>query len=212
MRPAASTSEPRRRALAAGIALLIAACQPAPALREERLHVFGSIAELTLRDADPAAAQAALAEASALLSRYQREWHPWEDSDLTRINAAFARGEAAVAPASVHDLVERSRPLVEASDGASYAAWNHLLALWTLRARDADRRQTVTGQSISQTETMRLIILLQHPDAGPLAPAAGQVCHQAHRPRCPDVVRVAPAGLRRDAPAPNRRPPPPLRN
>ena len=73
MRRAASTSEPRRRALAAGLALLIAACQPAPALREERLHVFGSIADLTWRDADPAVAQAALAEASALLSRYQRE-------------------------------------------------------------------------------------------------------------------------------------------
>ena len=38
----------------------------------------------------------AIAEASALLSRNQREWHPWEDSDLTRINAAFAASHGEV--------------------------------------------------------------------------------------------------------------------
>src|SRR5690606_22497807 len=42
------------------------------------------------------------------------------------------------------------------------------------RARSSDRRRTEIGQSISQTETMRLIILLQHPGAGPLAPPARQ--------------------------------------
>jgi hypothetical protein len=45
----------------------------------------------------------------------------------------------------------------------------------------ADRRQTVTGQSISQTETMRLIILLQHPGPGPLAPTAHKFGDQPGR-------------------------------
>ncbi len=130
MRPAASTSDSRRRALAAGLALLLAACQPAPPPRTERLHVFGTLVELSLRDAPPEAAQAALAEASELLGRYHREWHPWEPSDLTRINAAFARGETAPAPASVLALVERSRPLVEASDGLFDPAVGGLVAAW----------------------------------------------------------------------------------
>ena len=74
MRRAASTSEPRRAAVALAMALLLAACG-APPERVEQLHVFGSITEVRLRGADPAEAQAALAEVSAQLNQRHREWH-----------------------------------------------------------------------------------------------------------------------------------------
>lgn len=135
MRRAASTSEPRRagraaRALSTVLAGVLAACGAPAELRHEQLHVFGSIADIQVQDADPAAAQAALAEASALLSRYHGEWHAWEDSDLTRINAAFARGEDAPAPASVLELVELSRPLVAESQGLFDPAVGGLVSAW----------------------------------------------------------------------------------
>src|SRR5690606_40227352 len=118
MRPAASTSDRARRpTIALVLAALLAACQPAPEARFERLYVFGTLAEIEIREARPEAAQAALAEASARLRQYEQEWHAWEPSDLTRINAALANGESAPAPASVIELVERSRPLTEASGG-----------------------------------------------------------------------------------------------
>lgn len=110
--------------------MLLASCEPAPATRTERLHVFGSIAELQVRDADAAATQAALAEVSAELTRLHREWHAWEQSDLTRINAAFAAGRAVDAPPSLVALVERSKPLAEASEGLFDPAVGGLVAAW----------------------------------------------------------------------------------
>lgn len=134
MRPAATTSDPGAAAfgpaLPATLLLLLAACTPSPETRTEELHVFGAIAELQLRDADPAAAQAALAEVSAELGKLHREWHAWETSDLTRINEAFAAGEPVQAPASVVALISRSLPLTEASEGLFDPAIGGLVAAW----------------------------------------------------------------------------------
>ena len=135
MRRAASTSDPlrarRRRPLGALVlACMLGACGAPADLRQEQLHVFGSVADITIQGAPPEAAQAALAEASALLSRYHGEWHAWEDSDLVRLNAAFARGEDAAAPASVLELVELSRPLVEESGGLFDPTVGGLVSAW----------------------------------------------------------------------------------
>ncbi|WP_043800099.1 FAD:protein FMN transferase [Arenimonas malthae] len=129
MRRAASTSEVRRAATALAAALLVAACG-APPERVEQLHVFGTITELRLRGADPDAAQAALAEVSAQLNQRHREWHAWEPSDVTRINAAFAAGQAVEAPESVVALVERAKPLSEATEGLFDPAVGGLVAAW----------------------------------------------------------------------------------
>lgn len=128
MRRAASTSEPRRAWLLTGL-LALAGCG-APPDRVEQLHVFGTLAELRLRDAEPGKAQAALVEIAATLNQREREWHAWRDSDLTRINAAFARGEPAAAPDSIIALVRRAQPLSEASDGLFDPAIGGLIAAW----------------------------------------------------------------------------------
>lgn len=135
MRPAASTSEAtsrlRRRRLTVPLILLLAAgCTRGPESRLETLHVFGTVTEIELRGAEPAQAQAAIAEVSAQLNQRHREWHPWEASDLTRINTAFAAGESVQAPASVIDLVQRAKPLSEASEGLFDPAIGGLIAAW----------------------------------------------------------------------------------
>ena len=131
MRRAASTSESaHRRRLAAGLALALASCGGgAPAYREE-IHVFGSTVEVEIRGHPEQGAQAAMAEVSALLAQREREWHGWNPSDVTRINAAFAAGEAVAAPASVVELVELSKPLSEASEGLFDPAVGGLVAAW----------------------------------------------------------------------------------
>lgn len=127
---AASTSESRRRGpLCLALAALLAGCGGPPD-RVEQLLVFGSQAELRLRGAEPAQAQAALAEAAAELGQREREWHAWRDSDVTRINAAFAAGEPAEAPASVIALVRRAQPLSEATDGLFDPAVGGLVEAW----------------------------------------------------------------------------------
>lgn len=134
MPPAASTSESplghRLRRPALLVLLLAAACSRGPEPRLETLHVFGTVTEIELRGADPGRAQAAIAEISALLNQRHNEWHAWEPSDLTRINAAFAAGESAAAPASVIDLVQRSKPLSDASEGLFDPAVGGLIRDW----------------------------------------------------------------------------------
>ncbi|HEU0154356.1 MAG TPA: FAD:protein FMN transferase [Arenimonas sp.] len=133
MRRAASTSEPRRRPRLAALAValcVLAGCRGEPPARMERLYVFGTLADVEIRGADAATSGAALAEISALLNQRQAEWHAWEPSDLTRINAALAAGESAPAPASVIALIERSRPLTEASEGLFDPALGGLVAAW----------------------------------------------------------------------------------
>lgn len=128
MRRAASTSE-ARLALALAALLGLGGCGREPD-RVEQLHVFGTMAELRIRDAPPGQAQAALAEIAATLNQREREWHAWQDSDLTRINAAFARGEAAEAPESVLMLLRRSQQLSEVSGGLFDPAIGGLVAAW----------------------------------------------------------------------------------
>ena len=111
-----------------GVAL--AACSAGPAPVVEEIHIFGSITQVEIRAAPPEQAQAAIAELSALLRQREREWHAWEPSDLTRINAAFAAGQPAKAPASVVDLVARSKPLYAQSEGLFDPAVGGLVAAW----------------------------------------------------------------------------------
>ena len=131
MRPAASTSEPRPgRLLAACLWLALAGCSRGPAPVIERIHVFGANTDIEIRGTEPAKARAAMAELSALLNQREAEWHAWKPSDVTRINAAFAAGKPAAAPASVIELVERSRPLSEASEGLFDPAVGGLVSAW----------------------------------------------------------------------------------
>jgi thiamine biosynthesis lipoprotein len=96
----------------------------------ERIHVFGSNTDIEIRGAEPAKARAAMAELSALLNQREAEWHAWKSSDVTRINAAFAAGKPAAAPASIIELVERSKSLSEASEGLFDPAVGGLVAAW----------------------------------------------------------------------------------
>lgn len=134
MRRAATTSDRRdrwrRAAGAVVLALLVAGCDAGPDARIEELHVFGATAELQLRGTDPAVADPALAEATAELARLHREWHPWEASDLTRINDALAVGDSAEAPPSLLALIARSRPLAAESGGLFDPAVGGLVAAW----------------------------------------------------------------------------------
>ncbi|MFN7784245.1 MAG: AAA family ATPase [Lysobacterales bacterium] len=86
-----------------------------------------------------AAAVAAVAVLFALV------WHGRTGTPDAAIAEPSLEPPAAPAPASPaagSALIDEAglRSLIEGSDGTSFAGWNHLLALWTLRAREADVR------------------------------------------------------------------------
>jgi thiamine biosynthesis lipoprotein len=117
------------------IALLpwLGACRTdtAAQARTETLFVFGTLVEIQWREHDDQArAETAIAAIGLRLSALERDWHPWQESALTRINAALARGEAAEASPSVLDLIAQARPWMERSGNRFDPGIGALIALW----------------------------------------------------------------------------------
>lgn len=130
-----NTSEPRvwiRRGAGLALALLfvLVGCRSEPERLRETLLVFGSEANIDVVGVEPIVAERAIAAAAVELATMNREWHAWQASDLTRINAAFARGEAAEAPDSVRLLIQRCKPLVLKSGKLFDPGAGGLIELW----------------------------------------------------------------------------------
>ncbi len=113
------------------MAAMLGACtQPQDAGYERDILVFGTLAHLTLYGV-PAPRAAALADAvDARLQQMHRSWHAWQPSEVTRLNAAIARGEPFLVSAEVADLIADSQTAYRASDGMFNPADGHLFALW----------------------------------------------------------------------------------
>jgi thiamine biosynthesis lipoprotein len=138
MRPAARSGARGQRRTAFGLVavLALAGCREEPALQRETLYVFGGEATIDLQGVPPPQAQAALAELSEVFNRWHRDWHAWEPGALTALNAAIARGEQSVPPASIRELILRSQPLSIRSDGLFDPAVGGLMALWGFHTSD----------------------------------------------------------------------------
>jgi thiamine biosynthesis lipoprotein len=121
--------------MTAAVLLLCTACAPAPQpqlsppLRAE-LIVFGGSAEIQLRARNAAANSARLADISLQFAEFDRDWHAWRDSALTRFNTACARGEAHPLPASLRAMLLRSQQLNRQSQGLFDPGIGGLIRLW----------------------------------------------------------------------------------
>lgn len=92
--------------------------------------VFGTEVQVHLRDTGPRESQAAYAEVGRLLQRLHRELHPWEDGALMELNGALAAGRAHETTPDIVELIEASRALELASEGAFNPAIGALVNLW----------------------------------------------------------------------------------
>lgn len=104
--------------------------EQANAPRKASFVVFGGLTEVELRGVSEPAAAAAFAAIGELLQRDQRAWHPWEMSDLMRLNAAIAQGEPYRASTELSGLLRRAQQAFVASDGLFNAAIGSLVDLW----------------------------------------------------------------------------------
>ncbi len=123
-------------------------------------------------------ATAVLAVAAVFAGLWYQRSQTDPAADITPEEAtASAAEEAEAARALASNGIDEAglRSLIEASDGTSHAAWNHLLALWTLRAREADVRTAQrcplqlgagvyclrSAGSLAKLETLRRPVLLR---------------------------------------------------
>ena len=95
----------------------LGACERRAHLVEQHLLAFGTLIQVTLITGDLSEAQTTLDEIEKRLHRWHRQWHAWEDSDLTRFNRALAAGENPEIPDSLRDLIELSQAFNRSSNG-----------------------------------------------------------------------------------------------
>ncbi len=137
-RPAGVNTAPRPRVwqgvLACAVtAVLITAAmlwwRPRVEARGEYL-AFGTRVSVQLRAPNREAADRALAAIGPLLIHDHRAWHPWEPSDLTRLNAALAEGRPHRVGRDIAGLIRAAAIGDARSDGLFNPAAGRLIAAW----------------------------------------------------------------------------------
>ncbi|MBT8437261.1 MAG: FAD:protein FMN transferase [Gammaproteobacteria bacterium] len=118
--------------------LTLGGCEPRQHLVEQHLLEFGTIIEITMITGDLNHAEHLLTEIEHRLSIHREQWHAWEDSDLTRFNAALSRNSKARVPSSLASLLRLSRDYYDASRGLFNPALGKLVAAYGFHGREAD--------------------------------------------------------------------------
>ncbi len=109
--------------------LALAACSE-PRTESAQFHVFGTMVEVILPDADPGQASALFASLQQEFQRMHREWHAWEPGELVRLNTAIQSGATTGTTPDILELLNLSQEMELRSGGRFNAAIGKLVALW----------------------------------------------------------------------------------
>jgi thiamine biosynthesis lipoprotein ApbE len=92
----------------------LAACSPPPPVQQQA-YVFGTLVEISVYD-DPARRRQATChfEVLARFDELHRTLHAWQPSELSRLNAALARGERATVTPELAAMLRDAQALVGA--------------------------------------------------------------------------------------------------
>jgi thiamine biosynthesis lipoprotein len=107
----------------------LAACSPPP-LVQQQSYVFGTLVEVSVYGAPEAQARQAIAAVLARFDELHRQLHAWQPSELSRLNAALARGERASVSPELAAMLRDAQTLSADSDDLFNPAIGGLIALW----------------------------------------------------------------------------------
>lgn len=117
--------------LAAALVWMPCAASPAAEYRASS-YVFGTLAQVTVPEADLGRAQRAVASVFREFDRMHRDLHAWQPGELVALNEAIARGEKDVATtAEIAALIQEARRFSERSGDLFNPAIGKLVALWS---------------------------------------------------------------------------------
>lgn len=122
-----------RAALGLLLVWTLAACSPPP-LHQQQAYVFGTLVEIGIQGAPEAQASTA---ATAVLARFDalhRQLHAWQPSELSRLNAALARGETVTVSPELAAMLRDAQTLAAQSGELFNPAIGGLIALWGFHA------------------------------------------------------------------------------
>lgn len=114
--------------------LALAACSPPPPPVQQQAYVFGTLVEVSVHGAPEAQARRATAAVLARFDALHRQLHAWQPSELSRLNAALARGERTRVTPGLAAMLRDAQALAARSDDLFNPAIGGLIALWGFHA------------------------------------------------------------------------------
>ena len=117
---------------------IVAGCERQQHLVEQQLLEFGTIIEITMITGDLTQAERLLTEIEQRLRIQRKQWHAWEDSDLTRFNRTLHQGARAEVPASLAHLIRLSRHYYDVTGGLFNPALGKLVAAHGFHGSEPD--------------------------------------------------------------------------
>ena len=114
--------------------LLLVACESKEPLHQEQSYVFGTLVDVAVYgESEPRARQAA----NEVLQEFQRLHnllHAWQPSELSELNAAFAKGESKAVSAELAAMLRDAAQFSQQSQGLFNPAIGGLVQLWGFHA------------------------------------------------------------------------------
>lgn len=122
------------------LAIMLVACGREPRLTQES-YVFGTRVEVVTWGEDETQARTAVAAVLREFDRIHRQYHAWQPSELTRLNAALAAGQDAVVSDELGALLTDARQLAAQGDHLFDPGIGELIALWGFQADEFHPRR-----------------------------------------------------------------------
>jgi len=121
------------RFLLLAVVFLLSACGKEP-LYQEQGYVFGTLVEVSVYGEPEARAKQAVKAVMEEFQRLHNKLHAWKPSELSEMNAAFAKGERKKVSPELAAILQDATRLSEQSQGLFDPAIGGLIKLWGFQA------------------------------------------------------------------------------
>ncbi|HXU93532.1 MAG TPA: FAD:protein FMN transferase [Gallionella sp.] len=115
------------------MALLLTACGKEPFYQEQG-YVFGTLVDVSIYGEDEAKARAAVGDVMREFQRLHNMLHAWQPSELSELNAAFAKGERKAVSPELAAMLQDAARLSAQSGGLFNPAIGGLIEAWGFQA------------------------------------------------------------------------------
>lgn len=114
--------------------LLLVGCHGKEPLYQEQGYVFGTLVEISIYGEDETRARQAVSGVMQEFQRLHDMLHAWKPSELSELNAAFARSESDAISAELVTILQDAAQLSQQSQGLFNPAIGGLVQLWGFHA------------------------------------------------------------------------------
>jgi thiamine biosynthesis lipoprotein len=115
-------------------ALLLTACEGKEPLYQEQGYVFGTLVEISIYGENEAHAKQAVSEVMHEFQRLHEMLHAWQPSELSELNAAFAKEESMAVSSELVVILQEASKLSKQSNRLFNPAIGGLVKLWGFHA------------------------------------------------------------------------------